>query len=397
MYDQVIASLHRQLAAVLILKQALLWLAGWTFLWGTFVIVWRVTVGPPESEIWWGLAAVPVITIIAGIVAVRRLPSRDKLRAVVDRTSHAGGLVMAAAETSIADWQHAVRSPRELQVQWRGERAWLTFGAGVAFLLVALFFPQSLVTLAGEPPLDITQEALQLAAQLEVLKEEAVVDPQRVEAWKERLKQLKDDASGTSPVKTLEALDHLRNLAQQAAKEAAEAAVSKTEKLGAAEGLAEGIRKNEGALDPAIEKEAVEALNELVQKAAAETGLLDKHLDPELLKQLQGLKLSAEDLKKLADALKGSKLDLSKMLDKLHGAKLIDADTLKKLLEAGKCDTCDALKKLKPCPCRKLDGKCGCPDPKTAGKCKCCEGGGECRCDKCCAASVKQVVSQCLG
>jgi hypothetical protein len=381
----------------LILKQALLWLAGWTFLWGTFVIVWRVAVGPPDREIWWGLAAVPVLTLIAGIVAVRRLPSRDRLRALVDRTSRAGGLVMAAAETSVADWQHAMRTPAQLEVQWRGERAWLTFGAGVAFLLVALLVPQSLVSLAGEPPLDITQEALQLAAQLEVLKEEQVVDPQRVDAWKERLKQLKDDASGTSPVKTLEALDHLRNLAQQAAKEAAESAVSKTEKLGAAEGLAEGIRKNEGALDPTIEKEAVETLADLVKKAAAETNLLDKHLDPELLKQLQGLKLSADDLKKLADALKGSKLDLSEMLDKLHGAKLIDADALKKLLEAGKCDTAELLKKLKPCPCRKLDGKCGCPDPKTAGKCKCCDSVGECKCDQCCSMSVKQLVSQCLG
>ena len=56
-----------------------------------------------------------------------------------------------------------------------------------------------------------------------------------------------------------------------------------------------------------------------MQKAAAETSLLDRldKLDPELLKQLEGRKLTPEQMKKLAEACKGCKGDLSKMLGKL--------------------------------------------------------------------------------
>jgi len=66
--------------------------------------------------------------------------------------------------------------------------------------------------------------------------------------------------------------------------------------------------------------------------------LLDeKLLDPELLKQLKEGKLSAEDLKKIAEALKGCKECLAGSLEKLQKARLIDAEMLKKLAEAGKC------------------------------------------------------------
>lgn len=343
MYDQVISRLRRQIATVLILKQSLLWLAAWTFVWGTFVIVWRVATQSAANELWYGLAAAPVLAVFAGAVAVRGLPSRNRLRALVDGASACGGLLMADAQTPIGPWRQSLPEPANIGVRWRGGQAWLTFVAGVAFVLVALLFPDSWVTLAAARHLDITQDVEQLAAQLEVLKEEAVLEPKRADVLKDRLQKLQDDASGLSPVKTLEALDHLRDIANQAAREAAESAKKKTEKLGQAEGLADGIRKNDGELNPKVEKEAFATLAGLVQQAAAETGLLDK-LDAELLKALQNSKLDAEQLKKLASALKGGRLDLSKMLEKLHAAKLIDAELLKKCEEAGKCDVAGMLK-----------------------------------------------------
>lgn len=60
-----------------------------------------------------------------------------------------------------------------------------------------------------------------------ILKQEAVLDPQRADVLTERLQLLKDEASGASPVTTLEALDHLRDIATKAAKQAAESAISK--------------------------------------------------------------------------------------------------------------------------------------------------------------------------
>ena len=397
MHEQLIRSLRRQIATVLILKHALLWLAAGAFVWGTFVIVWRVATGGTADELWWGLAAAPILAVVAACLALRQVPSLVRLRAVVDSASRCGGLLMAADETRLGGWQQTMPEPAPLYVQWRGGKAWLTFLAGVAFLFVTLLFPQSLVALAGEPPLDITQEAQLLAAQLDVLKQEAVLDPQRADTLKERLQQLKDDASGKNPVKTLEALDHLRDIANKAAKEAAESAINKTEKLGKAEGLADGIQKNEGELDPRVEQEALKTLASLVKEAAAETNLMEK-LDPELLKQLQAGKFGEEQLKQLAAALKGSKRDLSKMLEKLNAAKLIDAELLKKLAE---CKDCSATLKCKPCKCMEATKKCDCPDAAAvakgaapATKCKCCEDSGVCNCDKFCP---KKVLAQCLG
>ncbi|MCI0684814.1 MAG: hypothetical protein L0Y71_22180 [Gemmataceae bacterium] len=400
MHEQLIRSLRRQIATVLILKHALLWLAAGAFLWGTFVIVWRVATGGAADELWWGLAAAPAIGLASAWLALRQVPSKVRLRAVVDSASRCGGLLMAADETRLGGWRQTMPDPARLHVQWRGGQSWLTFLAGVAFLLVALLFPQSLMTLAGEPPLDITDEAQLVAAQLDILKEEKVLEPQRAEFLKERLQQLKDDASGKNPVKTLEALDHLRDIANQAAKEAAESAIDKTEKLGKAEGLADGIQKNDGELDPRVEQEALKTLASLVKEAAKETSLAEK-LSPELLKQLQAGKFGEEQLKQLAAALKGSKRDLSKMLEKLNAAKLIDAELLKKLAEAGECMDCSATLKCKPCKCMEATKKCDCPDAAAiakgaapATKCKCCEASGVCNCDKFCP---KKVLAQCLG
>ena len=91
MHDRFIARLQRQFALVLMLKHALLWLASGTFAWGTFVVVWRVATGAAVTELWWGLAAAPLLAAAAAMWAVRGIPSRGKLRAVVDRTSQCGG------------------------------------------------------------------------------------------------------------------------------------------------------------------------------------------------------------------------------------------------------------------------------------------------------------------
>jgi hypothetical protein len=340
MHENLIARLRRQIGAVLALKQMLGWLAVWAFAWGTFVLVWRVALDEAPEWLWWGLAVAPLVAVAAAIVAMRRLPAAGALRALVDRSSYCGGLLMTAAEQPIGPWQKRLPEPAELRVNWRGGRSWGSFLLAVLFLSVSLLFPQRLASWTPDVALEIGPETEKLAAQIDVLKEEAVFDAQRAEFLKEKLTQLKDEASGKNPVKTLEALDHVRNMVTQAAKDAAESAVSKTEKLGKAEGLSEGLRQNDGALDAKVQKEAFEELAALVQKAAAETDLLEKleELDPELLKELQAAKLTPEQMKQLAEALKGTKADLAKMLGKLHAAKLIDAEMLKKCEAAGQCE-----------------------------------------------------------
>jgi len=345
MHESLITRLRRQIGAVLALKQTLGWLAVWAFAWGTFVLVWRVALDEAPDWLWWGLAVAPLVAAVAAIMAIRRLPAPAALRALVDRSSYCGGLLMTAAEQPIGAWKKRLPEPADLHVQWRGGRSWGSFLLAVLFLSVSLLFPQRLASWTPDVALEIGPETEKLAAQIDVLKEEAVLDAERAEFLKEKLSQLKDEASGKNPVKTLEALDHVRNMVTQAAKDAAESAVSKTEKLGKAEGLSDGLRQTAGALDAKVQKEALEELASLVQKAAAETNLLDK-LDPELLKELQAAKLTPEQMKKLAEALKGCQNDLAKMLGKLHAAKLIDAELLKMCEAAGMCECAGMLKEF---------------------------------------------------
>ena len=217
------------------------------------------------------------------------------------------------------------------------------WGVALVFLAVSFTFPQRLATWAEEP-LAIGNDVEQLLAKVEVLRDEKLIDKQRSDILAEQIRQVQEKAEGRNPAKTLEALDHLREQIQQAAQKAAEAAVEKSEKLGAAEGLADAIRKNDGVLDDKVMAEALAELNDLVKKADLEGALLDLAIDPELLKKLAESNLSSEDLKKLADALKGAKLDLEKVLGRLEKMKLIDADALKRLLAAGKCDCAGMLK-----------------------------------------------------
>src|SRR4029077_16540490 len=122
---------------------------------------------------------------------------------------------------------------------------------------------------------------------------------------------------------------HVRDQLARAAQKAAESAVKKSEDLGKAESLSEGLRKTGGALAPGVQQEALAELAMLVQQAATEADLLDQQVDPELLKQMKAFKMSAEDLAKLSKALRGSKGKLALGLKKLSDLKLIDAEFLK--------------------------------------------------------------------
>src|SRR5438876_200697 len=81
---------------------------------------------------------------------------------------------------------------------------------------------------ASAPPLDVRREVARLSGQIEVLKEEKVLDAARAGDLQKKLEQVRDEASGREPARTLEALDRVADATGRKAKEAAEAAVRKT-------------------------------------------------------------------------------------------------------------------------------------------------------------------------
>lgn len=366
-HDKTVQRFWWKLALLIVLKQTLTLLTLWAFLWGTAVLVLRAAVGIPPEPLLWGLAGVPLALAASVMLARRRWPSRSGVRALLDRHSGSGGLLMAGEELSLGGWNTAMPELTLPQVRWQGGRAWTLFAVALAYLLLGFLVPERFAALGASAPLEIGKEVEKLANQIAVLKEEAILEPERAEALNKELDQLKEKSSGKDPVKTLEALDHLQAFANKTAKDAAETATRKTEQLAKTETLADALRESGPALEEKTSAEAMKELSELVQKAAQENHLLDKHLDPETAKACKACKLSSEQLKKLAKALKAGKKDLAKQLEKLCKAGLLDPEALKECDKCAECD-CEALAQcLKECQgkmtvaemLKKHDGKPG--------------------------------------
>jgi hypothetical protein len=337
-HEKAVTRLRLRLALMLALKYALASVTVWAFAWGTAVLVLRAASGVPRPALLWGLAALPPAVGLAVWLALRRLPPRAAVRALLDRHSGCGGLLMAAGEAPLGPWGERLPPLTAPRLRWRGGRSWALLAVASAFVLLALLLPQSLADLAGGPRLEVGREAERLAKKIDVLKEEAVLDPERAEALKGKLEQVRREASGKEPVKTLEALDHLESVTGKAAKEAAAEALRQTEQLAKAEALAEALGVTAGQLGPKRKAEAMGELSSRVKKAAAASPRVAGRLSPELAKALERGELGREGLKQVADALRAGKADVARKLEKLQRAGLIDEDALRAAERAGDAD-----------------------------------------------------------
>ncbi len=346
-HEKIVRHLQQRLGALLVLRKALAYLTLWCFIWGTGVVILRVAASAPPEMLLWGLAVVPLVLAAALVMALRELPSPVLLRAVLDRAGGYGGMLMAAGERPLGEWDHTLPPGADVRLRWHAGPACLGGAASALFVAVGLLMPQRVIDLAATRALEIGKEVEKLAAQLDVLKEEKIVEPSRAEALKEKLARVQEEAQGTNPAKTLEALDHLQNLVNKEAQKAAEESASGAEQLARAEGLADALREAGDTLDPKVQSEAMAELKAMIRKAAAETAALDKHLDAALLKALRSGTLTPEQLEKLAAALKGSGKDLKGKLQKLVDAKLIDPEVLKECEGNCKCDPKALLEALK--------------------------------------------------
>jgi hypothetical protein len=352
--DAASSAFRTRLATLYLLRHSLVGLAVWGLLYGVVVLALRGALGLDRETLLWGLASLPLVFLVATVLAFRALPSVAATRALLDRHGHCGGLLMAADEVDTHGW--IARPGDGPALRWRAGRAGGLCAVGLAFLVLAFLVPQSFARI-GAPRLEIGRDVARLEDQLAVLKEEKVLDKQRAEALKEKLDQLRKDAAARDPLKTLEALDSVQDTTQKAAQDAAEAATRQMEDLARAGTLTDALEKAGDKLDQAQLGEAMSQLAGLMRKADAENKMLeDGAIDQEILDALQkGGPLTKEQMKKLSEALKGAKNGLARKVGRLVKAKLIDPDALKKCDKACECDTAGLAAYLKENGC---DGLC---------------------------------------
>jgi len=335
-HEQSIRRFTRRLALLLAFKQSLAFITIWLFIWGIAVLVLRAAAATPRKPLLWGAIGIAVAIAAAAVLSRRQLPSGASVRALLDDRNECGGLLMAEADADLGGWRMPeITAPR---LRWRKARAFGLLAASFAFAAISLLAPVRFGTINAARPMDVSREVENLSAQIEALKEAQIIEEAKAEALEQKLDQLGQEASGEDPAKTWEALDHLNDAVEKTAKEAAETANAKQEQLARAEALAEGLMAGSDQLDSKTMTEAMRTLGEMMQGAMKENESLANDLSPETQEALKSGSLKSEHLKDVSKALGKGKSSLNQKLSKLSQSGRINPNSLKGGAQANRRD-----------------------------------------------------------
>jgi len=335
-HEQPIRMFIRRLGLLLAFKQSLTFVTIWLFAWGAAILVLRAAAATPRKPLMWGAIGIAVAVIAAVAVSRKQLPSSASVRALLDNRNDCCGLLMAGAEAALGDWRMPeITAPR---LRWRKARAFGLLAAASAFVVISLLAPVRFATISAARPMDVGKEVADLSARIEALKEAQIIEEAKAEALEQKLDQLSQEASGEDPAKTWEALDHLDDAVEKVAKEAAENADAKREQLARAEALAEGLMAGSDQLDSKTLTEAMRTLSEMTQSAIKENEALASDLSPETLEAIKSGSLKPEDLKDISKALGQGKSALNQKLSKLSQSGRINPNALKGGAQANRRD-----------------------------------------------------------
>ena len=326
--EATIGSFRRKLAGLIVLQKALTIGTVGAILWGLFLMAVRAVPGLASLDSRWAIPALAALGIAAIASGMRRLPSRVAVRTLLDRENRCGGLLMAGAAVDPGEWRENVPAVQAPRLRWRGGRILIAFAAAFLFLVFGLLLPESLVR--PRQILDTRQEVAALTAQIELLREEGLLEKQRAEAFEQKLSEIAKEGEGADPAKTWEALDHLSESARALAGERAQEASARARGLFQAEALAAALGKQAGAFDAKEMAEAMAELSGRLEKAARENQGISEDLRRSLDAARAG-SLSSEDLKRIADLLGSRGQARLHSLAKLYSAGLISAEALKRL------------------------------------------------------------------
>jgi hypothetical protein len=352
--DRQLAGFRLRLTSCLAIRYCLRGFLIWTMVLAAAVVLLRVAAGIERQTLLAGLLGYGPALAAGVVLAVRTAPSTPALRAALDRHAALGGLLMTAGERDLGPWAPRMPSVSMPAVRLHATRQGILLSAGMAFLAAGFLIPDRYLPV-GEESLQVGAQMEQLAAKIEVLKQEQLIPPEKAEVLEKDLERVRREASGKEPAKTLEAMDHLEASLAKAAAEAGEAAVKHAEAATKAEDLAKALDEVKGQMAPEQLSEAMKELARLTDQAAAECKSLADGLDKDLAAACREGHLTADELKGLAQALAKCKACERMRLEKMIRARLVDAAEWARMAEAlegqeaelavmlGQCDSGDDL------------------------------------------------------
>lgn len=298
-----------------------LWIAGCVIL--SLRLLWHL----PISQVAWTLAPLVLLTFAAAWLARRRIPPAWAARAVIDRSNQTHGLVMADGEIDLGVWKDkAIKQTMENpRIHWMYPRAIGGMFAASIFVLLTLAMPESWLThqklFARE--LDVATDVKHLEEKLDVLEELEIVPEENADAFRRQLKKVKEDAEGTDPAKTLEAMAYLEDQFKKLAEDAADNAAERAREAAALAATAQALDKAASKMSEESLRKSMENLAELAKKAD-DNAQANGSDAMENAGNISKDGLSADELKELAEALGNSSQAMQELLAKLGEAGMID-------------------------------------------------------------------------
>lgn len=337
--DNLIKKMRLKIAFLLSMRYQLFSFTILCFLLGIVILIVRA-IFPVSRQVllWTSLCLIPA-AVWSIVHAVRKTPSRKVLYAVFDERNKCGGLLMAALEVDLGSWQQQLSPLGNIKLKWHGGRRFCLFMASVVFVTITFLIPQRYVTATSARPLNISEDIEKLQQQIDILEEETIVSEEKAREYEQKLEQLRDNASGYDPVRTWEALDHLQQSVEKQADQFTAAILSQTENLTRAETLAQGLSEDGAELDEDLFSEAMSELSAMIQSCTAENESLKDCLSSDCINACNQGTLSAEQLKELLKALNENKANMSDCLAKLCSAGLVNPEMLKLCNKLGECNS----------------------------------------------------------
>lgn len=263
------------------------------------------------------LALILSTLFISLFTALRRRPSQEQIITLLDRVNHSGGMLLSASEMAESGWEAKLAVNELPVIKLHSPKAFFIFAAALLFVFAAYLAPPAVKAAMNGSHMDIKNETQALTEQLQVLEEEKIITQKEAMNLREQMEKMEKNAAGEDPVKTWEALDHMKESLSSKAQEFAEKAARKAETMALSQKVLEALkeaRKNASASDHNM---AMDEMAKLMQKLAENSPELSENLSKELKNMLCEGKLTMDGLEQLLNSQQLTQKQLEALMKKL--------------------------------------------------------------------------------
>ena len=254
---------------------------------------------------------------VSSLMAARRLPSQKKIIVLLDRLNQCGGMLLSSAELSEAGWRSNIGLEELPSLKLRSSKMMIIFAATLVFAIASYLAPPAVTAAVTSTHMDIKNQTGTLAEQLQVMEEEKIITQKEAMNMREQISKLEKNAAGEDPVKTWEALDHIKDSLSFKAEEFADKAARNAKALELSQKALEALKEARKRAGTAEYGQAKKEMAELMRKLAGKCPELSSKLSKELKDMLSDGKLSEEAMEKLLNSQQLTQKQLERLMKKL--------------------------------------------------------------------------------